>query len=66
GFAASMVFIWQGAVMWPQTLALMAGMLVGGIAGSYIARILSREVVRVLVVGFGATLTIVFAWQYWF
>lgn len=66
GFAASVVFATQGAIPWPQTLALMAGTLVGGLAGSHIARIIPRNVVRVLVVGVGAALTVAFARQYWF
>ncbi|MGI8526192.1 MAG: sulfite exporter TauE/SafE family protein [Pseudolabrys sp.] len=66
GFAASVVFIWQGAVVWPPTLAMMAGMLVGGYAGSHIARVLPRNIVRVLIVVCGAALTIAFARQYWF
>ncbi len=66
GFAASMVFIAQGAVAWPQTLAMMAGMLAGGFAGSYLARVIPRDVIRILVVGFGAALTVVFAYEYWF
>ena len=66
GFVASVVFISQGAVVWPQTLALMAGTIFGGLAGSYIARVIPRTLVRVLVVAVGAALTVAFARQYWF
>jgi uncharacterized protein len=66
GFAASVVFATQGAIPWPQTFALMAGTLVGGLAGSHLARVIPRHVVRVLIVGVGAALTVVFARQYWF
>ena len=34
GFVASVVFISPGAVVWPQTLALMAGTIFGGVAGA--------------------------------
>jgi len=66
GLVASIVFIVQGAVVWPQTLALMAGTVGGGLAGAYIARVIPRNVVRVLVVAVGAALTIAFARRYWF
>jgi len=66
GFAASVVFATQGAIPWPQTLALMAGSIAGGLAGSHLARIVPRQVVRVLVVTMGAVLTVAFARRYWF
>lgn len=66
GLVASLVFIAQGVVPWPQTLALMAGTLIGGVAGSYLARIIPREIMRVLIVGCGALLTVAFARRYWF
>ncbi|MGE4166057.1 MAG: sulfite exporter TauE/SafE family protein [Xanthobacteraceae bacterium] len=66
GLVASIVFILQGAVVWPQTLALMAGTLIGGYAGSYLARVIPREVMRVLIVVCGALLTAAFARRYWF
>src|SRR6185437_15667956 len=66
GMVASIVFIAQGAVAWPQTLALMAGTICGGLAGAYIARVIPRQVVRALVVLVGAALTITFARRYWF
>ena len=66
GLVASLIFIVEGAVAWPQTLALMAGTIAGGLAGAYIARVIPRKVVRVLVVAVGAALTIEFAKRYWF
>jgi uncharacterized membrane protein YfcA len=66
GIAASLIFIVQGAVPWPATFALMAGTVVGGFIGSHIARVLPRNVVRILVIASGAALTISFAWRYWF
>jgi uncharacterized membrane protein YfcA len=66
GLAASIVFATQSAIPWPQTFALMAGTLVGGFAGSHLARVIPRNVVRVLVVGMGAILTVAFARRYWF
>lgn len=62
---AAAVFIARGSVVWPQTLALMAGTIAGGVAGASLARIVPREVMRVAVVAVGALLTGVFAWRYW-
>lgn len=64
--AASSLFILQGAVVWQPTLALMSGTIVGGYIGAHIARILPREVVRVMIVVIGAVLTVAFARRYWF
>lgn len=63
---ASVIFIWQGAVAWPQTLSLMAGMMAGGLAGAYVARIIPARVARAMIVFVGAALTITFAKLYWF
>ncbi len=66
GLAATLVFATQGAVLWPQTLALAAGTIVGGLIGAYVARVIPRNVIRVLVVVIGAALTIALARRYWF
>ena len=64
--AAAAVFIARGTVVWPQTLTLMAGTIAGGLAGAALARIATRQVMRVAVVVIGALLTAFFAWRYWF
>jgi uncharacterized membrane protein YfcA len=66
GVAAVAIFIAKGAVIWPQTLALMAGTITGGITGAWLARILPRAVLRVAVLTMGVLLTVYFAWRYWF
>ena len=66
GLVASAIFIAQGVVVWPQTLALMAGTIIGGQIGARIARDIPRNVVRVLIVVIGAALTVAFAKRYWF
>ncbi|MFZ1003751.1 MAG: hypothetical protein WBV66_04750 [Pseudolabrys sp.] len=53
-------------MLWPQTLALAAGTIGGGLVGAYVARIIPRNVIRVLIVAVGAVLTIAFAQRYWF
>lgn len=66
GLAATLVFATHGAVLWPQTLALAAGTIGGGLVGAYVARIIPRNVIRVLIVAVGAVLTLAFAQRYWF
>jgi len=66
GFAATVVFATQGAVLWPQTLALAVGTIGGGLIGAYVARIIPRKVIRVLIVIVGVALTVAFARRYWF
>ena len=66
GFAATLVFATQNAVLWPQTIALAAGTIVGGLFGAYVARVIPRQVIRVAIVVVGAALTIEFARRYWF
>ena len=63
---ASGIFIAKGAVAWPQTFVLMAGMIAGGLAGAYVARVIPPRLARGLIVLVGAALTIVFAKLYWF
>lgn len=66
GFAAALVFATHGTVLWPQTLALMAGTIVGGQIGAYVARGIPQRLVRVLIVMVGAGLTVALARRYWF
>jgi uncharacterized membrane protein YfcA len=63
---AAAIFVVQGAIAWPQTLAMMAGTIAGGLIGSYIARMMPQHVMRIFVVAMGAALTVAFAWRYWF
>ncbi len=62
---ASAVLVIQGAVVWPPTLAMMAGTLIGGFLGGYLARIVPQPVMRVFITAVGMLLTAVFAWRYW-
>jgi uncharacterized protein len=66
GIAAIAIFVAKGSVIWPQTLALMAGCIAGGLAGSWLARYVPRNAMRIVVVVIGALLTLSFAWRYWF
>jgi len=64
--AAALVYIAQDAVQWPPALALAAGGIAGGLIGAYVARVMPRALIRLLVVGFGALLTLMLAIRYWF
>jgi uncharacterized membrane protein YfcA len=64
--AASLWFIVNGAVAWPETLTMMIGCLLGGFCGAHLARRVPQQFMRVLVVVVGAGLTVAFAWRYWF
>jgi hypothetical protein len=63
---AAIVFASRGAVAWPQTLTMMAGVLVGAIVGARIAQILPNDWARGMVIFLGFVLTLVYAWRYWF
>lgn len=63
--AAVTIFVLQGAVRWPQTLAMLAGALLGGYLGGYLVRILPGSVVRWFVIATGAVMTVVYAVKYW-
>ena len=66
GLAATLVFATHDAILWPQTLALAAGTIGGGLIGAYAARVIPRNVVRFLIVAVGVVLTAALARRYWF
>ncbi len=59
-------FALNGVVAWPQALVMMAGVPIGALLGSHIARVLPSDAARWLLVTIGAALTVAFAWRYWF
>ena len=48
--AASVWFIANGAVSWPQTLVMMVGCLIGGFCGAHLARRVPQEFMRWVVI----------------
>jgi uncharacterized membrane protein YfcA len=52
------IFISQGLIVWPATLAMMAGAALGGFAGARIARRLPQRLFRAVVIGVGSLLTV--------
>ncbi|QOZ34017.1 sulfite exporter TauE/SafE family protein [Bradyrhizobium sp. CCBAU 53421] len=64
--AATLIFIMQGAVRWPETSAMLLGAMIGGYAGGYLIRILPAQIVRQFVIAAGVLMTAVYAARYWF
>jgi uncharacterized protein len=52
------IFVSQGLVVWPATLAMMAGAALGGFVGARIARRLPQPVFRAVVIAVGSLLTL--------
>ncbi len=64
--AATVIFIMQGAVRWPETVAMLIGAVIGGYAGGHLIRVLPATVVRQFVIVAGAVMTVIYAVRYWF
>jgi uncharacterized membrane protein YfcA len=54
------VFVWKGAIYWPQATVMIAGAVLGGYGGAYYARRLDSRLVRRGVIGVGAVMTAIF------
>jgi uncharacterized membrane protein YfcA len=54
------VFVWKGAIYWPQAAVMVAGATLGGYAGAHYARRLDPMLVRRGVIGVGAVMTAIF------
>ena len=66
GLSSVWVYVWQGAVVWPAMVALMAGSIGGGYAGGYLIRVLPPLGVRIGIIAFGTAATAIYASRYWF
>ena len=62
-FSAVVIFIVDGAVRWPEALTMMAGGIVGGYGGAWLAQRLPTEWVRGFVIFAGVLTTIYFFWR---
>jgi uncharacterized membrane protein YfcA len=54
------IFIWKGAIYWPQALVMIAGAVVGGYFGAHFAQKLPQVWVRWSVILVGAGMTVYF------
>jgi uncharacterized protein len=59
------IFVARGAVVWPQAIAVMVGALVGGYIGGRLVRVMPTTLLRGIVIGVGAGLSLLYAWKYW-
>jgi uncharacterized membrane protein YfcA len=62
--AATVIFIVQGAVRWPETAVMLLGAMIGGCAGGYLIRILPANMIRQFVIVAGAVMTVIYAVRY--
>ncbi|MBE7212837.1 MAG: sulfite exporter TauE/SafE family protein [Gluconacetobacter diazotrophicus] len=60
---AVVIFIARGFVLWPEALTMMAGAVVGGYGGAWLARRLPAAWVRGFVIVTGVLTTIYFFWR---
>ncbi|MEN7531741.1 sulfite exporter TauE/SafE family protein [Cupriavidus sp. DL-D2] len=63
--SATLIFIAQGAVRWPETLTMLAGALAGGYGGGMLVRVLPSHRVRQFVIVAGALMSLIYARRYW-
>ncbi len=61
--AAVVLFIARGFVLWPEALTMMAGAIVGGYGGAWLARRLPAAWVRGFVIATGVLTTVYFFWR---
>lgn len=69
GFAANLaanaLFIWHGAISWPQTLAMLTGTALGGYAGVRLIKVLPAPLVRNVIGAAGVVMTAIYVDRYW-
>ncbi len=59
-------FIWFGLISWPATLVMMVGTMAGGYTGIKLTHILPATTVRVVIIACGISMTVIYAYRYWF
>jgi uncharacterized membrane protein YfcA len=64
-FPTVVIFVARGLVSWPETLVMLVGAATGGFCGARLARVIPPLVMRRIVVGVGAAMTVVYAVRYW-
>ncbi|MFT3736388.1 MAG: sulfite exporter TauE/SafE family protein [Rhodocyclaceae bacterium] len=62
---AVIVLCLSGLVSWPHTLVTFGGALVGGVAGTRLARVLPALWLRRIVIATGAVLSLYYFWRYY-
>jgi uncharacterized protein len=62
---AIVIFIWQGMIVWPQTLVMMAACIAGGYAGANALRWVSAATMKKTIITIGIAMTVYYVWRYW-
>ncbi|MGP8232334.1 MAG: sulfite exporter TauE/SafE family protein [Methylovirgula sp.] len=63
---AIIVFLFARAILWPQTLAMLAGSIIGGFGGARLGRVTPAHIARVVTLCITVTITCAFfAKTYW-
>ena len=57
---AIIIFLSARAVLWPQTLAMLAGSLIGGIGGAQLGRVTPSHLARIVTLGITIAITCAF------
>lgn len=57
---AVVIFIAKGAVLWPQTIVMIVGAIIGGYGTAYYARKLKQSWIRWFVIAFGLSMSLYF------
>ncbi|WP_246669332.1 MULTISPECIES: sulfite exporter TauE/SafE family protein [unclassified Bradyrhizobium] len=60
------IFAIEGLVHWPETFAMLTGALAGGVCGGRLIAVLPPSVVRLVVIVTGLSMTVIYAFRYWF
>ncbi len=63
---STVVYQLNGAIEWRPVLLMMLGGLLGARIGTLISRVVPKEAMRTAIIGMGLTLTVAYAWRYWF
>lgn len=64
-FSASLIFVWQGVISWPETFVMLPAVAAGGFAGGQLIQVLPTSIVRTGIIIIGVLMTIIYAYRYW-
>jgi hypothetical protein len=62
---AVVIFVLQGLISWPETLVMLAGAVIGGLAGGRLIAVLPAPTVRAAIIVIGTLMTLIYAWRTW-
>jgi len=60
---AVIVLSQRGLILWNYGLLMVVGALIGGFAGAKLAKVLSKELLRKVILGVAVSLTVVYFWR---